>query len=84
MHETKVHLYSLIHWEDVVDSGADADMQLYQPTIVKEGKLQYKTIGSFLVGSYWKEAYFMLRNDTLYRFAHRKDTSEPEIAVQLR
>ena len=83
MQDTKVQLYSLIHWEDLVDSATDADMQLYQPMIIKEGKLQFKTAGSFLVGSYWKDGYFMLRNDTFYRFGHRKD-KDPELAMQLR
>ncbi len=83
MQDTKVHRYSLVHWEDLVDSAQAADMQLYQPMIIKEGKLQYKATGSFLTGSYWKDAFFMLRNDTFYRFGHRKD-KDPELAMQLR
>ncbi|XP_072036604.1 LOW QUALITY PROTEIN: pleckstrin homology domain-containing family M member 2-like [Amphiura filiformis] len=83
MQDTKVHLYSLVHWEDLVDSAQAADMQLYQPMVIKEGRLQFKANGSFLTGSYWKDAFFMIRNDTFYRFGYKKD-KDPQLAVQLR
>ncbi|XP_072175127.1 pleckstrin homology domain-containing family M member 2-like [Diadema setosum] len=82
MSDVRVHLYSLVHWEDLVDSSTAADMQLYLPPTKVKGMLHYKTRESFFVGSYWKVAYFKLKNNIFRRYGRRLD-DEPELVIEL-
>ena len=43
MSEVQIHLYSLVHREDLLDSSTDADLQLYLPAAKQNGLLHYKS-----------------------------------------
>ena len=81
MSEVQVHLYSLVHWEDLLDSSTDADLQLYLPATKRKGLLHYKTKESFFVGSYWKSAYFKLKHNVLKRYSRKDEV--PDLIIEL-
>ena len=83
MHNVKLHLYSLVHWEDLTDLSMTPDLQLYEPQVTRKGYLHYKVAGNFLVGSSWKKAWFVLRNEMFCRFLQKQDR-QPDLSVQLR
>ncbi|XP_063965249.1 pleckstrin homology domain-containing family M member 2-like [Lytechinus pictus] len=82
MSDVQVYLYSLVHWEDLLDSNTAADLQLYLPPTKRKGMLHYKTKESFFVGSYWKAAFFKLKQNVLKRY-QRKDAEEPDLVIDL-
>ncbi|XP_071945049.1 pleckstrin homology domain-containing family M member 2-like isoform X2 [Antedon mediterranea] len=81
--DVQILLYSLVHWEDLTNSLAAADLQLYRSPVVKEGKLDCKVPSSKLFYAYWKPCYCLLKHDTFHKFA-QKGSDEPELSVQLR
>ncbi|XP_038077828.1 pleckstrin homology domain-containing family M member 2-like [Patiria miniata] len=83
MQNIKLHLYSLVHWEDLTDLSMTPDLQLYEPQVTRKGYLHYKVPGNFLKGNSWKKAWFALRNEMFCRFLQRKD-QQPDLSVQLR
>ncbi|XP_033642401.1 pleckstrin homology domain-containing family M member 2-like [Asterias rubens] len=84
IHDIKLHLYSLIHWEDLADLSMTPDLQLYEPQVSRKGSLKYKVVGSFLVGrSHWKSGWFVLRNEMFCRYSQKEDR-QPDLSIQLR
>ena len=43
MSEVQIHLYSLVHREDLLDSSTDTDLQLYLPAAKLTGLVHYKS-----------------------------------------
>lgn len=81
MSDVRIHLYTLVHWEDLLDTNTAADLQLYIPLTKRKGMLHYKTRETFFVGSYWKSAYFKLKNNVLKRYG--REAEEADLSIDL-
>ncbi|XP_077369738.1 pleckstrin homology domain-containing family M member 2 isoform X1 [Festucalex cinctus] len=77
--EVSIHLYSLVHWEDPMDTTLP-NMKL--PSSAKEGLMQYRAGSTYLGKELWKSCYLVLSNGILYVYAERTDVT-PVLSVTM-
>ncbi|XP_061552667.1 pleckstrin homology domain-containing family M member 2 isoform X1 [Phycodurus eques] len=77
--EVSIHLYSLVHWEDPMDTTLP-NWKL--PTRAKEGLVQYRAGTTYLGKELWKSCYLVLSNGILYLYAERTDAT-PVLSVTM-
>ncbi|XP_061668990.1 pleckstrin homology domain-containing family M member 2 isoform X2 [Syngnathoides biaculeatus] len=77
--EVSIHLYSLIHWEDPMDTTLP---NLKLPSSAKEGMVQYRAGTTYLGKELWKSCYLVLSNGILYLYAERTDVT-PVLSVTM-
>ncbi|XP_074655042.1 pleckstrin homology domain-containing family M member 2-like [Tubulanus polymorphus] len=81
VNDVEVLRYTLVHWED---PGSSSQTCMHNHTS-KEGILLYKDHSSFLLGSIWKAAYFVLKDGVLYQYDDQQDSrlSVPKLCLPL-
>ncbi|KAM9342710.1 pleckstrin homology domain-containing family M member 2 [Pholidichthys leucotaenia] len=83
--EVSIQLYSLVHWEDPMDTslspqgGSPGPGGLHS---TKEGPLQYRAGTTYLGKEQWKSCYLVLSNGILYLYAERTDVT-PVLSVTM-
>lgn len=82
--EVCVHLYSLVHWEDPLDTSMSP---IHSPTFggttsIKEGSVQYKAGTTYLGKELWKSCYAVLSSGTLYLYSDKADVT-PVLSVTM-
>ncbi|XP_076874493.1 pleckstrin homology domain-containing family M member 2 isoform X2 [Brachyhypopomus gauderio] len=78
--EVRIHLYSLVHWEDPNDVSvgspcSPSGLGLSSSTAIKEGGLLYRAGTSYLGKELWKSCYLVLSNGILYQYAEKTDVT---------
>ncbi|KAK7884752.1 hypothetical protein WMY93_027875 [Mugilogobius chulae] len=73
--EVCIHLYSLVHWEDPLDTCLSP---VQSPSVkgsfsIKEGTVQYKAGTTYLGKELWKSCYLVLSNGVLHLYSEKTD-----------
>ncbi|XP_006642204.2 pleckstrin homology domain-containing family M member 2 isoform X1 [Lepisosteus oculatus] len=83
--EVCIKLYSLVHWEDPLDTSGDHDAGLHNhpdSSVVKEGPLLYRAGTSYLGKEVWKSCYLVLSNGILFQYPERTDVT-PLLSINM-
>ncbi|XP_033824959.1 pleckstrin homology domain-containing family M member 2 isoform X2 [Periophthalmus magnuspinnatus] len=73
--EVCIHLYSLVHWEDPLDTCLSPVQSPSSrgSTSIKEGTVQYKAGTTYLGKELWKSCYLVLSNGILHLYSEQND-----------
>ncbi|KAF7649496.1 hypothetical protein LDENG_00140640 [Lucifuga dentata] len=84
--EVCIRLYSLVHWEDPLDTAVspqDVSPGFGGSSSAKEGAMQYRAGTTYLGKELWKSCYLVLSKGVLYLYAERGDGT-PVLSVTMR
>ncbi|CAL9702467.1 unnamed protein product [Knipowitschia caucasica] len=72
--EVCIHLYSLVHWEDPLDTClSPVQSPSSKGSSIKEGTVQYKAGTTYLGKEQWKSCYLVLSKGALHLYSEQTD-----------
>lgn len=77
-----MNLYSLVHWEDPLDTSLSPVHSSMSGGSIKEGTVQYKAGSTYLGKELWKSCYLVLSNGILCLYAEKGDMT-PVLTVTM-